>query len=838
MEHLGDTGICWNCGTATTVGQGYCHHCGSLLNNQQLKNQSSETIPTLNVQALQLEHTPDSYNASELTAAGTILGRRYRVVRVEGTGGFGTIYKAQDTRFQSGRFVAVKEMSDVYLDAREKAWALQSLRQEAELLVQLKHPNLPGVFDFFEENGKAYLVMEFIKGSTLERELEITGGPLDKALVMRWALQLCNVLHYLHTQQPPIIFRDLKPSNVMVTEAMQIKLIDFGIARIFKAQADTDTHTLGSRSYAAPEQYGGSQSDARTDIYALGATLYKLLTGMIPLEVPLRQANAAVFRAPREVNPSLSIVTEQIILKAMNLQPSDRFQSAIDMFYAIGSSGAVSFVAGEEAPDKSPHVSLEDLGGPLKYSALGLSKTSHKQTPIPPLLTHESGGLGDNMALPNMNSHPVTYPPGGPPSTPRPSEPPMPTSPEPKRLSRRHVLAAGLGAAGILALGGTTAAYLFSNRGSGPVISRSAANTINVPFTCSTEKVAWMTAAVQAFHQSNTSLGNKTIQIELDLRGSLDAHQKILSGTIQPIIWSPASLLELNQLITAWEQAHAGKDIVFLSGELQPKQLVFSPLVFAAWQDRAEILLRTYANIDWPSIHDALKISNWANIGGQPAWGPVKFGHTRPDKSNSGLLAITLLAYSFYKEQRELIVQQIDNPQFLSYFNDIEGAVSAFGRSSGTFLSNVVIPLGPPQYDIIATYENLILTNNKTAVTVQHQPLKPFYPSLNIVSDHPFAILQGNWVTQEQQEAARIFRDFLLAAPQQRLALATGFRPSNVNVHITDNAPGNVFLQQSPYQITPVPVIEPLAQVPTSTAINELIKQWKNNYDGATVTLG
>ena len=442
------------------------------------------------------------------------------------------------------------------------------------------------------------------------------------------------------------------------------------------------------------------------------------------------------------------------------------------------------------------------------------------------------------MALPNIKSHPVTYPPGGPPSTPRPSEPPMPTSPEPKRLSRRHVLAAGLGAAGILALGGTTAAYLFSNRGSGPVISRSAANTINVPFTCSTEKVAWMTAAVQAFHQSNTSLGNKTIQIELDLRGSLDAHQKILSGTIQPIIWSPASLLELNQLITAWEQAHAGKDIVFLSGELQPKQLVFSPLVFAAWQDRAEILLRTYANIDWPSIHDALKISNWANIGGQPAWGPVKFGHTRPDKSNSGLLAITLLAYSFYKEQRELIVQQIDNPQFLSYFNDIEGAVSAFGRSSGTFLSNVVIPLGPPQYDIIATYENLILTNNKTAVTVQHQPLKPFYPSLNIVSDHPFAILQGNWVTQEQQEAARIFRDFLLAAPQQRLALATGFRPSNVNVHITDNAPGNVFLQQSPYQITPVPVIEPLAQVPTSTAINELIKQWKNNYDGATVTLG
>lgn len=838
MEQPGDMHTCWNCGTATTVVQGYCHYCGSLLNNQQLKDQQSETMPTLKVHTLQSEHTPDSYNAIELTATGTILGQRYRVVRVEGAGGFGTIYKAQDTRFQSGRVVAVKEMSDVYLDAREKEWALQSFRQEAELLAQLKHSNMPGVFDFFEENSKAYLVMDFIKGSTLERVLEITGGPLDEALVMRWALQLCDVLHYLHTRQPPIIFRDLKPSNVMVTEEMQIKLIDFGIARIFKVQADTDTHTLGSRSYAAPEQYGASQSDARTDIYALGATLYKLLTGMTPLEVPLRQANAAVFRTPRELNPSLSIVTEQIILTAMNLQPRDRFQSALDMFYAIRSSGAISFFEGGEAPDTDPHKTLEDPGGPLKFSALGMSLTSQKPTPIPTSLTSESGELGDIMALPNMKSHPVTYPPGLPPSRSRPSETPIPFTPEPKRLSRRHVLAAGLGAAGILALGGTTAAYLFSNRGSGPVNSRSAANTINVLFTCSTEKVEWMTAAVHAFHQSNATLDNKTIQIELDLRGSLDAQQKILNGTIQPVIWSPASFLELNQLITTWAQAHVGKDIVFLSGDLQPKQLVFSPLVFAAWQDRAEVLLKYYASIDWPSIHDALKLNNWANIGGQSTWGPIKFGHTRPDKSNSGLLAITLLAYSFFKEQRELMVQQIDNPQFLSYFNDVEGAVFAFGRSSGTFLTNVVIPLGPPEFDIIATYENLILTNNKTAMAVQHQPLQLFYPNLNIVSDHPFAIMQGNWVTHEQQLAAQIFRDFLLAVPQQRLALATGFRPANVNVHITDNAPGNVFLQQSPYHITPKLVIEPLAQVPSSTVINELIKQWKINYDGSPITLG
>jgi serine/threonine protein kinase len=798
---------CWKCGTSIIAGQEFCHRCGSPLSNQQLKEQHSETVPLLNDSPLFGDHTHSIYRETGPTVAGIIVGGRYRIVRVAGVGGFATIYEAQDTRFQSRRVVAVKEMSDTYTDSHEKMWALQSFRKEAELLAQLKHSNMPDVLDFFEENSKAYLVMEFIVGTTLERKLEMAGGPLNETLVMRWGLQLCDVLNYLHSCRPPIIFRDLKPSNVMVTQEGKIKLIDFGIARIFKAQGNADTNTLGSRSYAAPEQYGSGQSDARTDIYTLGATLYKLLTGVTPLEAPLRQANPALFRGPRELNPSISTATDQIILTAINLQPRDRFQSISDMFYEIEASVVESSFAGGVSPDTGPHMFLEPPGGERSPSVSGLLAASHRATPVIPSTPH----------------------------TPAPA--PTPTEPQPKRLSRRTVLAAGVGAAGILALGGT-AAYLLNNRGSVSTGGGNPASTINVLFTCSTEKVDWMTAAVNAFHASNATLGGKTIQIELDLRGSLDAQQKILNGTIQPIIWSPASFLELNQLSSAWEQTHGNKDIIVLSGNLQPKELVFSPLVFAVWQDRSQVLLRQYGSIDWPSIHAALKLNNWSDIGGQSIWGPVKFGHTRPDASNSGLLTITLLAYSFFKQQRELTIQQIDNPQFLSYFNDIEGAVSAFGRSSGTFLTNVVIPLGPPEFDIVATYENLILTNNKAAVAVQHQPLQLFYPSLNIVSDHPFAILQGNWVTHEQQLAAQTFRDFLLAAPQQRLALATGFRPANFNVHITDNASGNVFLRQSSYNITPRPTIEPLAQVPTSAVINELIKEWKVNYNGSPTTLG
>ena len=207
---------------------------------------------------------------------GVLLGGRYRIVQALGKGGFGAVYKAVDTRFQGQRVLAIKEMSDAQLSQSEKAQALQDFRHEANLLVQLNHPYLPNVSDFFEEADKAYLVMEFVEGATLEKKQEQAGGPLDESLVMGWALQLCTVLHYLHTRSHPIIFRDMKPSNVMVTDEGEIKLIDFGIARVFKASATKDTTLLGSVGYAPLEQYGRGQSDARSDIYALGATLYHM----------------------------------------------------------------------------------------------------------------------------------------------------------------------------------------------------------------------------------------------------------------------------------------------------------------------------------------------------------------------------------------------------------------------------------------------------------------------------------------------------------------------------------------------------------------------------------
>lgn len=218
------------------------------------------------------------------------LKERYHILEPIGKGGFGAVYKAADTLF-SYRLVAIKEMGQSQLSPQERAEAIEAFKREAHLLAGLQHPNIPAIYDYFGEAGHWYLVMDFIEGETLEQYLGKSRGgylPVEKALDI--GIQLCTVLDYLHTRQPPIIFRDLKPANVMRTANGQLYLIDFGIARHFKPGQSRDTVALGSPGYAPPEQYGKGQTTPRADIYALGATLHQLLTGDDPSQTPFRFA--------------------------------------------------------------------------------------------------------------------------------------------------------------------------------------------------------------------------------------------------------------------------------------------------------------------------------------------------------------------------------------------------------------------------------------------------------------------------------------------------------------------------------------------------------------------
>jgi serine/threonine protein kinase len=214
--------------------------------------------------------------------------KRYYILGEVGSGGFGSVYKARDTQSED-RLVAIKEVKLLGLPPRALAEATNAFQRELSLLSQLDHPNLPRVYESIQEPGHWYLVMDFIVGETLEEyQRKAHNGRLLLSEVFAIGLQLSTVLHYLHSQQPPIIFRDLKPSNIMRTPSGQLFLIDFGIARYFKPGQPKDTMALGSPGYAAPEQYGKAQTTPRADIYSLGAVLHQLLTTSDPSETPFR----------------------------------------------------------------------------------------------------------------------------------------------------------------------------------------------------------------------------------------------------------------------------------------------------------------------------------------------------------------------------------------------------------------------------------------------------------------------------------------------------------------------------------------------------------------------
>lgn len=256
---------------------------------------------------------------SVISISSPLLKQRYRTIATLGQGGMGAVYKAEDTEL-GNRLVAIKEMSQKGLNQQEANEAVDGFKREALLLAGLMHPNLPRIYDHFAESGRWYLVMDFIEGETLETYLSRhpTGKlPIQDALAI--GIQLCTVLDYLHTRKPPIIFRDLKPSNILRTPDGQLYLIDFGIARHFKPGQAKDTMAFGSPGYAAPEQYGRTQTTPATDIYSLGAMLHEMLTGEDP------SLNPFTFAPLTMGPPELQTLLDQML----DMNPTRRPTSAL-----------------------------------------------------------------------------------------------------------------------------------------------------------------------------------------------------------------------------------------------------------------------------------------------------------------------------------------------------------------------------------------------------------------------------------------------------------------------------------------------------------------------------
>lgn len=267
---------------------------------------------------------------------GAVLNSRYEIVRRIGGGGMGAVYLAKDLNL-GGVQRAVKEMIQAYVDESQQEKAVQDFRRESLLLSQLEHPSIPTIYDYFyeEAGGRFYLVMKYISGGDLSARLRSTPeGKIDETSVTKWAIQIADVLDYLHHQQPPIVYRDLKPSNIMLdTISGKAMLIDFGIARWVNKEEKGVT-AVGTMGYAPPELFAGN-AEPRSDIYSLGATMFHLLTGADPQSNPLLIFDFNKNPKPRQINLALSVEIEDILLRAVEYNPGLRFESAAKMRDAL-----------------------------------------------------------------------------------------------------------------------------------------------------------------------------------------------------------------------------------------------------------------------------------------------------------------------------------------------------------------------------------------------------------------------------------------------------------------------------------------------------------------------
>lgn len=270
-------------------------------------------------------------NSFTQLSSGMILVERYQIQDVIGVGGMGSVYRARDLHFPNVvKYVAVKEMIINAPDPLVRETIVTNFEREANILVTLNHPSIPQIYDYFSKNERSYLVMEYIAGKDLEAILTENDAPLSEDRVVTWTIELCDVLTFLHGHQPePIIFRDIKPSNIMIDQFGKIKLVDFGIAKTFRSgQKGT---MIGTEGYSPPEQYRGEATPI-ADIYALGATIHHLLTNKDPrLEAPFSFGDRMI----RSVNPLISSELETVIYTALQYDPEDRFNTMEDFKQAL-----------------------------------------------------------------------------------------------------------------------------------------------------------------------------------------------------------------------------------------------------------------------------------------------------------------------------------------------------------------------------------------------------------------------------------------------------------------------------------------------------------------------
>ncbi len=344
-----------------------------------------------------------------------------------------------------------------------------------------------------------------------------------------------------------------------------------------------------------------------------------------------------------------------------------------------------------------------------------------------------------------------------------------------------------------------------------------AGKPVEVSMLYSSEKREWLEAAAPKFRADHPE-----IKLTLTPKGSIDAAQALIDEKEKPTIFSPADSLVLNMAISDWKTKGKG-DLVAESGPEAPESLVITPLVFVVWEERAQALLKSAGGkIAWKTIQKAVASNKgWPAVGGKPEWGFIKFGHTDPTKSNSGLQALYLMSLEFYGKPT-LDVADLLKPDYQSFIKDIERGVTKFETSTGTFMTDMV-RFGPSKYDIAVIYENLAISQIEAAQG-RWGDLRVYYPSITLWSDHPTAVLKGDWVTPEQRAAAHTWLTYLRSRDVQNQALMSGFRPGDPAVPVKTADAQNPFTRLAKYGVQVE--VPPVARAPEGAVVRNLQTMW------------
>jgi ABC-type sulfate transport system substrate-binding protein len=341
---------------------------------------------------------------------------------------------------------------------------------------------------------------------------------------------------------------------------------------------------------------------------------------------------------------------------------------------------------------------------------------------------------------------------------------------------------------------------------------------IEISMLYSSEKREWIEAAAALFQREHPE-----IKISLSSKGSIAAAQGIVDGKERPTVFSPADSLVQNLLTADWKARGTG-DIVATSGDDAPQPLVITPLVFVVWEDRADVLLKASGGtISWKAIHKAVSSNEgWPAIKGKSEWGFVKLGHTDPTQSNSGLLTLLSMTLEFQGKTTGLEVGDLLKPKYQEQVKQTEKGVAKFGTSTQEFMTDM-IRFGPSKYDIAMVYENMALSQIENAQG-RWGNLKILYPATTLWSDNPIAVLKGDWVTEPQKKAAKVWIDYLRSKPIQQLAVSFGFRPADPTVPVKTEDGKNPFVKLAPFGVKIE--INPMASPPDGQVIRNMMMMW------------